>query len=136
IVERDLHSDRERVVYQRSCRVDSEGKWTSGLGCMLIRCLRFSPDRRLLAIEGNNIRQQGILVLDLETGQTRVVYSEPVEGTLGRGVPTWSPDGRALLVDWTPNRGTDKQATALRLIPIDGSEFRSVRLGAELTRLL
>ncbi len=127
IVERDLESDRERIVFRGNARSDDT-----------YRGLRFSPDRRSLAIKGN-FDNEGIVVLDIETGQTRVVYDKAAGETLtsdSRAVPTWSPNGRALLVDRTENQGTDKQATDLRLIPVDGGEVRRIPLGAELTRLL
>ena len=130
IVERDVHSDRERVLFQGNVN-----------GLDMYRGLRFSPDRRLLAFRG--VRdQQGIVVLDLETGQARVVHDKAAADTYtytaadSIAVPTWSPNGRALLVNRTENPRTDKQATVLRLIPLDGSEVRRVPLGAELTRLL
>jgi len=122
IVERDLQSDRERIVFQGKAQEFGDR----------YRGLRFSPDRRLLAFsDGQRIR-----VLDIETGQTRVIYDEAIGETLRFGVPTWSPNGRALLVDRTENPGTGKQATDLRLIPVDGGEVQRIPLGAELTRLL
>jgi Tol biopolymer transport system component len=127
IVERDLQSDRERIVFRRNPKnADS------------FRGLRFSPDRRSLAIKGTS-GSLGIAVLDVETGQTRLVYDKAVGETQtsnSSAVPTWSPNGRALLVARTDNPGTDKQATDLRLIPVDGGEVRRIPLGAELTRLL
>ena len=122
IVERDLQSDRDRIVF----RAPPESQGT-------FRGLRFSPDRRSLAIKGN-FDAEGIVVLDLETPQTRVVYDKAAGETLtpdSRAVPTWSPDGRALLV-----QRTEKQVTDLRLIPVDGGEVRRIPLGAELTKLL
>ena len=116
IVERDVQSDRERIVL----RGDFLG-------------LRFSPDRRLLALRGTG-GQRGIVVVNVETGQARSALTSADTDSLG--VPTWSPNGRALLVQLTENPGTDKQATDLRLIPVDGGEVRRIPLGAELTRLL
>jgi serine/threonine protein kinase/Tol biopolymer transport system component len=127
IVERDLQSDRERIVFRGNAKSEES-----------YRGLRFSPDRRSLAIKGN-IDSQGIVILDLETGQTRVVYDKAAGETLtsdSLAVPTWSPGGAALLVDRTENQRTDKQATDFRLIPVDGGEVRRIPLGAELTRLL
>jgi Tol biopolymer transport system component len=126
IVERDLQSDRERLVFRGNASDES------------YRGLRFSPDRRSLAIKGI-VDSQGIVILDLETGRTRVVYDKAAGETLtshSQAVPTWSPRGTALLVDRTENQGTDRQATDLRLIPVDGGEVRRIPLGAELTRLL
>jgi Tol biopolymer transport system component len=116
IVERDLQSDRERVVLRGNA-----GDWSAARG------LRFSPDRRLLALSDG---QAAIRVLDIESGQLRPVYKE-AEGDIRLGVPTWSHNGRALLVERTENESTD-----LRLIPIDGSEVRRIPLGPDLTRLL
>jgi dipeptidyl aminopeptidase/acylaminoacyl peptidase len=129
IVERDLQSDRERIVFRGNLSVDG---------------LRFSPDRRLLAINRytpeikGNSRQQGIVVLEVETGQTRVVYDRTFEGasTFDSLAVTWSPDARALLVLRTERPGSDQQATDLRLIQIDGSEVRPIPLGPEVSRLL
>ena len=129
IVERDLVSDRERIVFQGNAGVDRY------VG------LRFSPDRRLFTFRALS-DQQGIMVLDIDTGQARVVHDKAVgdtytyTGTDSLAVPTWSPNGRALLVNRTENPRTDKQATVLRLIPVDGGEVRRIPLGAELTRLL
>jgi Tol biopolymer transport system component len=121
IVERDLLSERERIVLQG----DASG-WSAARG------LRFSPDRRLLALSDG---QQAILVLDVESGQSRSVYKE-TQADVSLGVPTWSLNGRALLVDRTESRGTNEQSTELRLISIDGGEVRRIPLGPELTRLL
>ena len=120
IVERDLQSDRERIVY----------RWKPENPTERYRGLRFSADRRSLSFRGTG----GIHVLDIETGQARVVYDKAVGETLdddSAPVPTWSPAGRALLLPRTV-----KQATDLRLIPIDASEVRRIPLSAELTRLL
>jgi Tol biopolymer transport system component len=128
IVERDLRSDRERTVF-RGSRFD------------MYRGLRFSPDRRSLAFRGTG-DQQGIVILDPETGTSRVIHDKAAGDTYvytaadSVAVPTWSPDGRALLVHRTENPRTDTQATVLRLVPVDGGEVRQIALGAELTRLL
>ena len=134
IIERDLQSDRERVVYRGSAR-------SVRPCCDSYRGLRFSPDRRLLAFRSAR-DQRGIVVLDVDTGQARVVHDNAAGETYTYtdsdplGLPTWSPDGRALLVLRTQNTGTDKQAMDLRLIPVDGGEVRRIPLGAELSRLL
>jgi Tol biopolymer transport system component len=126
IVERDLQSDRERIVHRGKPedRIDR------------YRGLRFSPDRHSLSFTS----RAGFHVLDVETGQARVLNDEVAGETRSDGrraeVPTWSHDGRTLLVNRTENPGTDKQATDLRLISIDGKEVRRVPLGAELTRIL
>ena len=128
IVERDLQSDRERVVF-RGGRFDR------------YRGLRFSPDRRSLAFRGIS-DQQAIVVVDLDTGTSRVVHDKAPGDTYtytaadSLGVPTWSPNGRELLVHRTENPRTNKQTTVLRLIPLDGGEVRPIPLGTELTRLL
>jgi Tol biopolymer transport system component len=130
IVERDLQSDRERVVFQGNAN-----------GFDRYRGLRFSPDRRSLVFRGLG-DQQGIVVLDLDTGKSRVLYDKAPGDTYtytvadSLAVPTWSPDGRALLVNRTENPRTNKQTTVLRLIPIDGGTVRQIPLGTELTRLL
>jgi Tol biopolymer transport system component len=86
--------------------------------------------------------QQRIIVLDLGTGQPRVVHDKAADDTYtytavdSLAVPTWSPNGRALLVNRTENPRTKNQATVLRLIPIDGGAVRQIPLGTELTRLL
>ena len=115
IVERDLQSDRERVVFR-----GNEKGFDYYLG------FKFSPDRRLLAFRSD----QGIWILDVETGEARRVHDDVQE------TPTWSPNGRALLVPRTETPQTDKQVANLRLIPVDGGEVRQIPLGAELTRLL
>jgi Tol biopolymer transport system component len=122
IAERDPLSNRERIVFHGKARKFGER----------YRGLQFSPDRRFLAFRAG----QQIRVLDIETGQTRVVYEEAGGETIRLGIPTWSPNGRALLVDRIENPGTGKQAMDLRLVPLDGGEARRIPLGAELTRLL
>jgi Tol biopolymer transport system component len=125
IVERDLQSDRERIVFRGDPK--QPGQFNS---------LRFSPDRRMLAINlflpPNDTTQQRIVVLDIETGQTPAVYNSDV----GEGPPldtvTWAPAGRALLV----RVRTSKGILELRRIPIDGGEARRVPLGPEFNRLL
>ena len=73
-------------------------------------------------------------MVDIETGEARVVLDEATgtnsETWIGLGTPTWSPDGRAVLIS-----RTQKQVTDLRLIPVAGGEVRRIPLGAELTRL-
>ena len=122
IVEHDMESGGERIVYKSATTVET------------FRGLRFGPDRRSLAFKSSSTRE-GLVVVDVETGQARVLVDEAigtsVETSITLGTPTWSPDGRALLI----NR-TEKQATDLRLIPVDGGEVRRIPLGAELTRLL
>jgi Tol biopolymer transport system component len=120
IVERDLQSDKERIVL----RGDESG-WSGSRG------LRFSPDRRLLALSDG----QALKVLDVESRQSRLVHKE-AQAEVGLGVPSWSRDGRALLVERTESRGTNGQSTELRLIPIDGGQVRRIPLGPEVTRLL
>ena len=121
IVERDLLSGRERIVLRGNA-----SDWSAARG------LRFSPDRRLLALSDG---EKAILVLDVESGQSRSVYKE-AQPDVRLGVPSWSRNGRALLVDRTESRGADEQSTELRLIAIDGGEVGRIPLGAELTRLL
>jgi Tol biopolymer transport system component len=126
IVERDLDSDRERIVH-RAKPTDPVDRY---------RGLRFSPDRRSLSFRS----RAGLQVLDVETGQVRVlqdeVAGEPASPDRPAEVPTWSRDGRVLLVNRTLNRGTDKPTTDLRLVAVDGKEVRRIPLGADLTRLL
>ena len=125
IVEHDLQSDRERIVFRGDPK--QPGQFNS---------LRFSPDRRLLAINlyrpPTATTRQRIVVLDIETGQTPVVYNSDVGESLPLDPVTWSPTGRALLVRIRTNKGT----LELRRIPIDGSEVQRIPLGAEITRLL
>ncbi len=126
IVERDLQSDRERIVY-RAKPDDQLDRY---------RGLRFSPDRRSLSFRGTG----GIYLLDIESGQARVLHDEVAGETRAADrpeeVPIWSPNGRALLVQRTDNRETGRQDTELRLIPADGTAVRRISFAAELTRLL
>jgi serine/threonine protein kinase/Tol biopolymer transport system component len=128
IVERDLQTDSERIVFRGTPKSEE-----------LYRGLRFSPDRRSLAITGNTT-DDGIVILDLETGQTRKVYNratgEKAPADLVQAVPTWSPDGRVLLARRTGDPTTTDNAGVLRIIPVDGSELRPLALGDEFTRLL
>jgi Tol biopolymer transport system component len=91
----------------------------------------FGPDRRSLALKSSSTRQ-GVVVVDIETGQARVVLDEAIGTNVETSIitPTWSPDGRAVLIS-----RTDKQGTDLRLIPVAGGEVQRIPLGAELTRL-
>ena len=122
IVERDLQSDRERIiVYRGTPGGDS-------------RDLRFSPDRRLLAVTWNSAgnNEQEVVVLDIETDQARPVYRTVAGETIPFASVMWSPEGRALLV----RTRTEGQAPGLRRIPIVGGEVRRIPFGAELTRLV
>jgi Tol biopolymer transport system component len=122
IIEHDLQSDRERIVYRGTPGGSS-------------RDLRFSPDRRLLAIawtKSAGSADHEIVVLNVETGQTRRVYDTAAGESVPFASVMWSPDGRALLV----RIRIEGQADGLRWIPIDGGEVRGIPLGAEITRLV
>ena len=128
IIERDLNPDRERVIYR--------GK--PAFAVDRYRGLRASPDRRSLSFTSI----AGIHVLDLESGQTRVLR-DSATGTANSPsaygaseVPTWSKSGHTLLVNRTESPGTDKQTMELRLVPTDGGEIRRIPLDPELTRVL
>ena len=122
IVEHDLQSGVERIVYR--------GTTTTTIFWSLL----FSPDRRSLAFKSSSSPRQGVGVVDIETGQARVVLDEAtgtnVDTSIILGEPTWSPDGRAVLIT-----RADKQGQDLRLIPVAGGEVQRIPLGAELTRL-
>jgi len=124
IVEHDLASGGERIVYK--------GTATTKIFWNLL----WSRDRRSLAFRSSSAdgMVDNIGVVDIETGQARVVFHEPtgtnVETYITLGEPTWSPDGRAVLIT-----RTDKQGQDLRLIPVAGGEVQRIPLGAELTRL-
>jgi Tol biopolymer transport system component len=124
IVERDLQSNRDRIVYSRKPENNLDR----------YRGLRFSPDRRSLTFRSIG----GVFVLDVESGEARVLHDEVNGETLSYGqrseVPTWSPSGRALLVQRDDSQETGKQDTELRLIPADGSGVRRIPLPSELTR--
>ena len=122
IIEHDLQSGDERVVYK-------------GIGPMVVFwSLHFGPDRRSLLFKSSSEPRQGVGVVDIETGQARMVLDEAIgtnfETSIVLGTPTWSPDGRAVLIT-----RTQKRVTELRLIPVAGGEVRRISLGAELTRL-
>ena len=91
---RDLLSDRERIVFQ-----GNPAAWTGLLASGSVpigACLRSGEHRR------------GIMVLDIDTGQARVVHDTAPDTSLSTdslAVPTWSPNGRALLVNRTENPG-------------------------------
>jgi Tol biopolymer transport system component len=125
IIERELQSDRERIVYRgKSESVEDR-----------FRGLRFSPDRRSLSFRGI----AGIHLLDVEASRVRVVHDElpgepRVAGAPAEG-PAWSSNGRALLVQRREGE-TDRRGIELRLIPTDGGEVRRIPFGSELTRLL
>ena len=116
IVAHDLDTGSERTVFKG----DTDDRGFSGL--------QFSPDRRSLAFFSTG-KQQRVTLVDSETGQGRVVAEESAAG-LGL-TPTWSPDGRAILIT-----RTEKRTTELRLIPVGGGEVRRIPFGVELTRLL
>ena len=121
IVEHDLQSDKERVI-------------SKGIGQTAYRGLQLSPDRRSLAFRFTGPRQ-GFTVVDIQTGETRVVLDEALgtsrDTAVTLGGPTWSPDGRALLFT-----REEKQATDLRWVPVGGGEVRLVPLNADLKRLV
>jgi Tol biopolymer transport system component len=122
IVEHDLQSGVERIVYKGTA--PKEAFWS----------LHFGPDRRSLLFKSNSWPRDGVGVVDIETGQARVVLDEisgpTVETAIYLGTPTWSPDGRSVLIT-----RTEKHVTDLRLIPVAGGEVRRIPLGAELTQL-
>jgi Tol biopolymer transport system component len=121
ILEHDLQSGGERIVYKGTAPNET------------FRNLQFGPDRRSLAFKSSSTRQ-GLVVVDIETGQSRILLDEAIgmsfETAIILGTPTWSPDGRAILIT-----RTEKQVTDLRLVPVAGGEVRRIPLGAELTRL-
>jgi len=122
IVERDLQSGGERIVYKGTVTRE------------VFRSLLFSPDRRSLVFKSTTGARQGVVVVDIKTGQARVVLDETVGTNVGTsivlGEPTWSSDGRAVLIT-----RTEKQVTDLHLIPVAGGEIQRIPLGTELTRL-
>ncbi|HET9387007.1 MAG TPA: hypothetical protein VFO67_17870, partial [Gemmatimonadales bacterium] len=124
IVERNLQSNRDRIVYgnKPENRLDR------------YRGLRFSPDRRSLTFRSSG----GVFVLDVESGEARVLHDEVNGETRSAGqrseAPTWSPSGHALLVQRDDSRETGRQDTELRLIPADGGGVRRIPLPSELTR--
>ena len=126
IIERDLQQARERVIYR--------GK--PAFAVDRYRGLRASPDRRSMSFTSVS----GVHVLDLESGQVRVLRESgtgnPQTAYRPSEVPTWSTNGRALLINRTENLDTEKQAMELRLIPTDGGEIRRIPPGPELTRVL
>jgi Tol biopolymer transport system component len=123
IVEHDLQSGDERIVYKKGTATNE-----------VFRSLLFSPDRRSLAFKFTTGARQGVVVVDIATGQARVVLDETVgtnvEASIVLGEPTWSPDGRAVLIT-----RTERHVTDLRLIPVAGGEVQRIPLSAELTRL-
>ena len=127
IIERDLQSDRERIVYRRQPSGPDDR----------FRGVRFSPDRRLLSFRAS----EGIQLLDGGFSLIRVVHDEvpgeaPLTGAPPEG-PAWSPGGRALLAPRIENRDTDnRRDTEFRLIPADGSAVRRLAFSAGLARLL
>ena len=126
ILERDLPSKRERIVFR--------GKPEDRLD--RYRGLRFSPDRRSLSFRSRG----GVVVLDVETGQARVLHGELAGEPRSPGpraeVPMWSPNGRALLMQRTEGNDSERRDTELRLIPADGTAARRIPFAPELTRLL
>jgi Tol biopolymer transport system component len=120
IVEYDLQSERDRIIFSGAPTLDS-----------IYRGLMFSPDRRSLAFRRGG-EQRGFWVADVDTGRARSVLTDSDSDQF----PTWSPNGRALLVARTENAGTERETTELRLTPVDGNDVRQIPLGAELTRLL
>ena len=124
IVEREVASGRERIIFR-----GNPDDYRYGV-------LRFSPDRRMLAMIGQsndgNPGQRSLVVVNIETGQARVVYRAAVGETIPVDTLTWSPGGGALLVRTTT---ADGKAIQLRRIAI-GGEVRPFAVGPELKRLL
>jgi Tol biopolymer transport system component len=119
IVEHDLESGSERTVFKGN----GEGETIGGL--------KISPDRRALSFSNSDGTRRRLMVVDIATGQARVVLDGVFGTSTAFGPSTWLPDGRALLTLATVNRVQD-----LRLIPIDGGEVRRIPLSVELTRFL
>jgi len=122
IVERDLKTDGERVVY------------TANDSPAVSRGLRVAPDRRSLAftVTGASVR---LMVVDAATGRARTLIEEKsgttMETMVSLGVPAWSPDGRALIVPHTVGQNLWPE---LRVMPLDGRDSRSFELDAAFAR--
>jgi Tol biopolymer transport system component/beta-lactamase regulating signal transducer with metallopeptidase domain len=110
ILEHHLASDQNRVV------------WTPAPPIAQIRHLRFSPDYKKIAFlaatpkSGNYGR--GLMVLDLGSREARLVT--PLTGADGRpylreGPPSWSPDGKHLVVEVN-----GKKDNALDVVSLNG----------------
>ena len=115
IVERNLGTGEEKCIYRIDKARDED-----------INGLRLSRDFRWLQFsqwtftKPNNYVYQ-IQTLDLESGQMRTAFS----GSDVEGVPSWSPDGRYLLVYYGENSGWQKD---IALIPAAGGPMQKLKI--------
>lgn len=125
ILERDIKSESERVVFRGTNNANNNGA---------IRGLRFGPDRRSLAFTTtsaeNNQSTTSLLVVDTASGEARRITEEKsgltFESSVVLGVPAWSPDGRMLMV----TRAAGPNPSELRFFALDGADVRSFLFGA------
>ena len=82
----------------------------------------WSPDSRRVAAEVLGDDGQGILVVDVATGDGRFITNPRLEA----GCPLWSPDGRFLALGYAGQTG----ARGIGVIAADGGAFRDI--GGEL----
>jgi Tol biopolymer transport system component len=123
IFERDLETDRERIIYKPS------DDWES------FRGLSFGPDRRWLAFltffrKGDQFTRRA-RVVNTETGETRTLIEEhPVEDGVEFWTPAWLPDGRTLVVPQTIGAMLPRAGfftlPELRVASLDGDGVRSL----------
>jgi Tol biopolymer transport system component len=111
IFERAVNGDSERPVYRLSMPVNS------------ILSLEFSPDRKWLAfhqrmVEANYRGRARIVVLDIETGETRTVLEDVSSLTEGwRLNPlSWTPRGELLV----KRSGTGGTGFEILRVPVNG----------------
>lgn len=112
VIERDLKTNRERLVFEDVSRSS------------VFRALRLGPDRRSLAFTGSSVEGGQVtirlMLVGTESGEARVLIDETSGFTLdtavGLGTPAWFPGGRALLVP----RFVGTKWPDLRVVPLDG----------------
>jgi Tol biopolymer transport system component len=121
IFERAVNGDSERPVYRLSIPVNS------------ILSLEFSPDRKWLAfhqriVEANYTGRARIMVLDVETGETRTVLEDVMSLTEGwRLNPlSWTPRGELLV----KRSGTAGTAFEILRVPVNGGAPRPFAIDA------
>jgi Tol biopolymer transport system component len=120
IFERRVNGDVERPAYR-----------PSGPAPVLnIQSLEFSPDRKWLAfrenaLETNDTLKQRVLVLDVETGETRTLLADVIKFT---------DSSTSNLVGWTPSgnlivqRFRTEGASQTLVVPVNGGTTRSIAI--------
>jgi Tol biopolymer transport system component len=114
IFEREVNGDTERLVYRTNSRT-------------VLRTLLFSPDRKWLAFkssgntDGKTPLPERILVVDVRTGESRVLFTAPNDVAF-LNLVSWTPSGDLLVHQ---PAGTGGSISEVLLLRVSGGPPRS-----------